>query len=1131
MASCHKSNPCSIPSPSHWFWPTGATGPTGPIGLTGSTGAFSGILYEDLLPNNQGISLGSSSSTFENLFVSNDGSVNLGSVSLTTDALEGRSRQDNYLSIGASARIRGGSVALAREGETDVILRNTGRNSARLYSSLTLQGNLSFGVLDDLIPPVTIANNLGKLELPAGTTLAGVPLSPETTGPTGPRGQDSSVTGPTGSPGQASQTTGPTGPPGPSTGLTGPTGPSSLVTGPTGPTGSTGADSTVTGPTGPTGFTGADSTVTGPTGPTGFTGADSTVTGPTGPTGFTGADSTVTGPTGPTGFTGADSTVTGPTGPTGFTGADSTVTGPTGPTGFTGADSTVTGPTGPTGFTGADSTVTGPTGPTGFTGSDSTVTGPTGPTGFTGADSTVTGPTGPTGFTGADSTVTGPTGPTGFTGADSTVTGPTGPTGFTGADSTVTGPTGPTGFTGSDSTVTGPTGPTGFTGADSTVTGPTGPTGFTGADSTVTGPTGPTGFTGADSTITGPTGPTGFTGPGSIVTGPTGPTGFTGADSTVTGPTGPTGFTGADSTVTGPTGPTGFTGADSTVTGPTGPTGFTGSDSTVTGPTGPTGFTGPGSIVTGPTGPTGFTGADSTVTGPTGPTGFTGADSSVTGPTGPTGSVSSLLILGANNIDVDNTIPNQSTVRLQSPLTAAVNAGEQTLYGQATDTGVTWTWTTIASTATSAAQYVAFTQDTNTGNDNSGALSSTATDVKVDLAYQNGGRVASTVLSSELDQGVLAFTVTDGASNSSTRTITVTPASVEDDRDANNGTSAAQRNELLNPLSGSNETLTFSSPGSGVLNTQVTQTTLNQASRNQQYSQAFGAQTVSYLSELLCSNARSRLQLQHSDTGGGNNVTHNQSLETSGSAMTLTQAFNNTAIGSRTSTIQTAASGLAVTSDNAVAITAGGGASLGMNANATLFSPSTVALTSSLAGSIAAPNFVMQATSGNPAAYPAVRVNRTGVNSTPGQVVGALSYWAPDGSGTSMEWARVQARSDNVGVGNQDSTLSLYSSVNGVPVEAFNCNGGQNDNNSFQNLDMNGNSLTTSTGGLTLSSSSSATAGATLTLATKNNVAGSGAGLVLTGNTLLATSHGGNSGQHLCLTINGVVYKISLLAA
>ena len=58
---------------------------------------------------------------------------------------------------------------------------------------------------------------------------------------------------------------------------------------------------------------------------------------------------------------------------------------------------------------------------------------------------------------------------------------------------------------------------------------------------------------------------------------------------------------------------------------------------------------------------------------------------------------------------------------------------------------------------------------------------------------------------------------------------------------------------------------------------------------------------------------------------------------------------------------------------------------------------------------------------------------------------------------------------------------------------------------------------------ISLNSSSS------LNLITANNVAGSGQGLTLSGNTLTSEMAGAFSGQHLCLTINGVVYKITLL--
>ena len=51
----------------------------------------------------------------------------------------------------------------------------------------------------------------------------------------------------------------------------------------------------------------------------------------------------------------------------------------------------------------------------------------------------------------------------------------------------------------------------------------------------------------------------------------------------------------------------------------------------------------------------------------------------------------------------------------------------------------------------------------------------------------------------------------------------------------------------------------------------------------------------------------------------------------------------------------------------------------------------------------------------------------------------------------------------------------------------------------------------------------------TLNLITADNVTGSGQGLILTGNTLISDTSGSDSGKHLAITINGVVYKITLL--
>jgi hypothetical protein len=113
----------------------------------------------------------------------------------------------------------------------------------------------------------------------------------------------------------------------------------------------------------------------------------------------------------------------------------------------------------------------------------------------------------------------------------------------------------------------------------------------------------------------------------------------------------------------------------------------------------------------------------------------------------------------------------------------------------------------------------------------------------------------------------------------------------------------------------------------------------------------------------------------------------------------------------------------------------------------------------------------------------------------------------------------------------EDSSIEMGCFVNGVFTNILQLNGNENEINALKPLDMTGNNIRTTTGNLAINVSSSATAGAVLTLATKNNVPGSGLGLSLTGDTLLSATAGGSSGQHLCLSINGTVYKIALLNA
>lgn len=180
-----------------WSWPNagGATGSTGP---TGPTGGFSGSLQESLLPTvGQPISLGSSSNPFQDLFLTSTGELHLGPVTISASGPLLRSSHNNprdpvpelpTLIVEGAQEVKALSLS-ASYGEKPLVFKRDGIDSARLSGSLLLQGDLSFGIEDSSIPPVSITNDRGKLNLPTGTLLAGAPLSSTgSTGPTGPAG-------------------------------------------------------------------------------------------------------------------------------------------------------------------------------------------------------------------------------------------------------------------------------------------------------------------------------------------------------------------------------------------------------------------------------------------------------------------------------------------------------------------------------------------------------------------------------------------------------------------------------------------------------------------------------------------------------------------------------------------------------------------------------------------------------------------------------------------------------------------------------------------------------------------------------------------------------------------------------
>jgi hypothetical protein len=262
-------------------------------------------------------------------------------------------------------------------------------------------------------------------------------------------------------------------------------------------------------------------------------------------------------------------------------------------------------------------------------------------------------------------------------------------------------------------------------------------------------------------------------------------------------------------------------------------------------------------------------------------------------------------------------------------------------------------------------------------------------------------------------------------------------------------------------------------------------------------------------------------------------------------------ASRNLVISSQGNITTTASSGGTATLSGGTS----GNASISCSTGSIIASADTQVFASGLAGAVATPNFTLRNQNVAPTSYPTLKLDKSAVAVPASGTLSAISSWAVDATGTSREWSRIQTKTENVTGGNQDGTLSIFNSVNGVVVETFNFNGGQNENNSFRPLDMNNNQIRSNSGDLVLTTTASSGTGL-ITLSAKadvditgtscavSSVSGANTGavytnpgsveleatntLTFTGAGLQSATSGGNSGQHLVITLNGTQYKIRL---
>ena len=160
---------------------------------------------------------------------------------------------------------------------------------------------------------------------------------------------------------------------------------------------------------------------------------------------------------------------------------------------------------------------------------------------------------------------------------------------------------------------------------------------------------------------------------------------------------------------------------------------------------------------------------------------------------------------------------------------------------------------------------------------------------------------------------------------------------------------------------------------------------------------------------------------------------------------------------------------------------------------------------------------------------------------TAGDVLFNQSVYGKDSANAKNEYTRISHTIRDPTNGAEDGSIEIGAFVNGSYANFIQLNANDapvGEVNIFRPIDFIGGSdanstiKTSGTGSVNLNLDATGSAGAgAIALKTKNGTAGSGGGLLLTGDTLLSPTAGFFTGSYLALTIGGTVYKIQLLSA
>jgi hypothetical protein len=193
-----------------------------------------------------------------------------------------------------------------------------------------------------------------------------------------------------------------------------------------------------------------------------------------------------------------------------------------------------------------------------------------------------------------------------------------------------------------------------------------------------------------------------------------------------------------------------------------------------------------------------------------------------------------------------------------------------------------------------------------------------------------------------------------------------------------------------------------------------------------------------------------------------------------GASNTITAGANATTFTSTGFTATVSGSNQIVANASTPNLTVGAGSNTSSVGNGIL------TLNSTGSGYTNAPQVNLQSnnnTAGSTVGVPSMSYYKAGRNAVADDLITTHHFYARNYAGTKTEFARVEVAVRNTGAGNDDGSIGFLGLINGVQTEFFRLNGADSENNMFLNLDMNGNSVKTTAGNITIDASTSAGTG------------------------------------------------------